>query len=97
MLGTGRPFRAPRLRYLSAGGAPLDPDWKARTEAVFGLTLNNGYGLTETSPGVAATRPHHPRSDVSVGPPLDDVTVTVDAPDEAGVGELIIRSPGVMK
>ncbi|MEO1105814.1 MAG: AMP-binding protein, partial [Pseudomonadota bacterium] len=94
---TGRTFSAPRLRYISAGGAPLDPDWKARTEAIFGLTLNNGYGITEASPGVAATRPAEPRRDVSVGTALPDVTVQVDAPDKEGVGELIITSPGVMK
>ncbi len=90
-------LNAPRLRYLSAGGAPLDPDLKARTEAVFGLTLNNGYGLTETSPGVSATRPEHPRDDVSIGPPLDDVTLWIDEPNAEGVGELIIQSPGIMK
>ncbi|MEM8665070.1 MAG: 3-hydroxyacyl-CoA dehydrogenase NAD-binding domain-containing protein, partial [Pseudomonadota bacterium] len=94
---TGRPFIAPRLRYISAGGAPLDPDWKARTQAVFGLTLNNGYGITEASPGIAATRPAAPRADVSVGTALPDVTVTVAEPDADGVGELIVKSPGVMK
>ena len=97
LANTGRPFRALRLRYISAGGAPLDPDWKARTEAVFGLTLNNGYGLTETSPGIAATRPASPRRDTSLGPALPGVTVTVDAPDEDGIGELIVTSPGMMK
>ena len=94
---TGTTLNAPRLRYLSAGGAPLDPDLKARTEAVFGLTLNNGYGLTETSPGVSATRPESPRDDVSIGPPLDDVTLWIDQPNAEGVGELIIQSPGIMK
>jgi acyl-CoA synthetase (AMP-forming)/AMP-acid ligase II len=94
---TGTALNAPRLRYISAGGAPLDPDLKARTEVVFGLTLNNGYGLTETSPGVSATRPESPREDVSIGPALDDVTLWIDQPNDEGVGELIIESPGVMK
>ncbi|MDJ0824143.1 MAG: AMP-binding protein [Rhodobacter sp.] len=93
---TGAALQAPRLRYISAGGAPLDPDLKARTEAVFGLTLNNGYGITECAPGVAATRPAEPRGDVSVGTAMEDVTLTVDAPDAEGVGEILIRSPGVM-
>lgn len=94
---SGEALNAPHLRYLSAGGAPLDPDLKARTEAVFGLVLNNGYGITECSPTIAATRPEQPRGDVSVGTALWDVTVTVDAPDVDGVGELVVQGPGVMK
>jgi len=94
---TGEALNAPRIRYLSAGGAPLDPDLKARTEATFGVPLNNGYGITECSPTISATRPEDPRDDVSVGPALWDVTVTVDAPGDDGIGELIVQSPGVMK
>ena len=94
---TGGRLVAPRLHYISAGGAPLDPDLKAQTEATFGLALNNGYGITECSPTISATRPDDPRDDVSVGPALWDVTVTVDNPDTHGVGELIVQSPGVMK
>ena len=94
---TGEALNAPRLRYISACGAPLDPDLKARTEAAFGLTLNNGYGITETAPGVAATRPHAPRDDVSVGPALWGVSLTVDDPDADDIGEIVIESPGVMR
>ncbi len=93
---TKRPLDAPRLRYISAGGAPLDPDLKSQTEATFGIPLNNGYGLTETSPGVAGTRPSSPRKDTSVGPPLPDVKITIDAPDTDGIGEILIRGPNVM-
>lgn len=93
----GTPVVAPRLKYLSAGGAPLDPDWKARTEAVFGVPLNNGYGLTETSPSAAATDYRNPPADTSVGGAVPETTLTIDAPNAEGVGELLIRSPGVMK
>jgi acyl-CoA synthetase (AMP-forming)/AMP-acid ligase II len=94
---SGSPFHAPRLRYISAGGAPLDPGLKRQTEAVFGLPLHNGYGITETAPGVAATRPEAPRGDLSVGPPLDGVRIEIADPDENGIGEVLIESPGVMK
>ena len=94
---SGEALNAPRLRYISAGGAPLDPDLKRRTEAAFGLTLNNGYGITEAAPGVAATRPESPRNDVSVGPALWGVSLSIDSPDAGGVGEIVIQSPGVMK
>ena len=94
---TGEVMDAPRLRYLSAGGAPLDPDLKARAETVFGQPLNNGYGITETSPTIAVTRPWAPVSDMSCGPVLPHVAVWVDAPNDEGIGELIIEGPGVMK
>ena len=94
---TGATLNAPHLHYISAGGAPLDPDLKRRVQDEFGLTLNNGYGITEAAPSVAATRPSDPRDDVSCGPPLWGVTLTIDAPNDDGVGEIIIDSPGVMK
>ncbi|WP_424971335.1 class I adenylate-forming enzyme family protein [Dinoroseobacter sp. S76] len=83
---------APNLRYLSAGGAPLDPDWKTRIEARYGLPLHNGYGMTEASPGICATRPASPRADISVGTALRDVDLRL-CPD----GALEVRSPGVMR
>ncbi|MBZ0129736.1 MAG: AMP-binding protein [Rhodobacteraceae bacterium] len=87
----------PRLRLISSGGAPLDPDWKAGIEAFFGLPLHNGYGLTETSPSVSVTRPDRPRTDISVGEVVDGVEVLIDAPDQGGVGEVLIRGPNIMK
>lgn len=97
-----RPFRAPRLRYLSCGGAPLDLDWKRRIEARFGLAVNNGYGLTEASPTISQTLIPEPRQDDSVGPALPGVEVRfvdpqgIDVP-EGEVGELWARGPNVMK
>lgn len=88
---------APGLRYISSGGAPLDPEWKERIETLFGIPLMNGYGLTETSPGVSGTRIYAPRNDVSVGEVLDDVDCVIDDPDDEGVGELLIRGPNIMK
>lgn len=94
-------LQAPKLRYLSAGGAPLDVDWKRKIEAFFGLTLHNGYGMTETSPGISATIPGHTRSDDSAGPPLPGLDVRLMPPpgrDELkdGVGEIVVKGPNVM-
>ena len=33
----GAPLDAPALRLIGTGGAPLDPGWKARIEARFGV------------------------------------------------------------
>ena len=94
-------LQAPKLRYLSAGGAPLDVDWKRKIEAFFGLTLHNGYGMTETSPGISATIPGHTRSDDSAGPPLPGLDVRLKPPPgqdalKEGVGEIVVKGPNVM-
>lgn len=91
-----------RLRYLSAGGSPLDPAIKADTEALFGLPLHNGYGLTESAPTIAQTRIDSPRADCSVGPALPGVEIRIVGTDgrdvpAGAVGELWSRGPGVMK
>jgi len=90
-------LKAPRLRHVAAGGAPLDPDLKLRVQQVFGLPLNNGYGLTETSPTIAVTQNQAPRDDLSVGPVLPNIAVKIDAPNDAGIGEILIRGRCVMK
>jgi long-chain acyl-CoA synthetase len=99
---TGSSVEAPRLRFLSAGGSPLDPAIKAETEALFGRVLNNGYGLTESGPTICQTRLDAPRTDCSVGHALPGVEVRIvgedgkDVPD-GQVGELWSRGPGTMK
>jgi long-chain acyl-CoA synthetase len=89
------------LRVISAAGAPLDPATKAAAERLFGITLHNGYGITECSPTIAQTRLDRPRRDCSVGPIWPGVEVElVDAsgkPVSAGdVGELRVRGPNLM-
>ena len=44
------------LRYVSSGAAPLDPTWKRKAEAFYGVAIQNGYGMTETTAGTSATR-----------------------------------------
>jgi len=94
---TGTALKAPRLRLIGTGGAPLDPGWKARIEARFGLVLNNGYGLTEAGPGISSTSLGPPRNDSSVGPAYPDCEIRIDNPASDGVGELLVRGPNVMK
>ena len=90
------------LRVIAAAGAPLDPTIKAATEALFGMPLNNGYGITECAPSISQTRLDRPRQDCSVGPAWPGVEVKLVGPDGApvppgDVGELHVRGPGVMK
>ena len=98
---TGRAAVAPRVRFLYAGGAPLDAQLKADVEALFGQPLHNGYGLTETSPTVSQTRLDAPRADLSIGPPVPGIEIRiVDAKGRAvapgATGELHVRGPNVM-
>lgn len=94
---TGERLEAPRLRFIGTGGAPLDPGLKARVEAVFGLPLCNGYGLTETAPSVSSTHPDDPRDDTSVGVPYPWIEVRIAEPDGEGIGEIQVRGRNVMK
>ncbi|MEO9903466.1 AMP-binding protein [Nisaea sp.] len=99
----GAPLPAPKLRYLSAGGAPLDLAIKANVEAMWKQPLHNGYGLTETAPTVTTTRMHAPAKDETVGPAIPGVEFRIADRDTGQpkqideVGEIWIRGPNVMK
>lgn len=93
----GEDLNAPSLISMMTGGAPLDPGLKARVERVFGLPLNNGYGLTETSPSIAATHNDQPRADVGVGKPYSWIEVRLWDQNADGIGEIQVRGQNVMK
>jgi acyl-CoA synthetase (AMP-forming)/AMP-acid ligase II len=93
---------ASQLRFIYAGGSPLDPSLKLQVEQLLGLPLHNGYGMTESSPTISQTRLDAPRSDTSVGTPIPGVEVRIVDADGADVvpgdaGELWVHGPNVMK
>lgn len=96
---TGQPLRAPHLRVAQSGGAPLTLPLKQAFEQAFGLTLQNGYGMTESAPSICQTRMEAPRADCSVGPAIPGIEIRLHGaegnPD--GAGELWVRGPNVMK
>jgi acyl-CoA synthetase (AMP-forming)/AMP-acid ligase II len=99
--GIGR-LRDHALRVIAAAGAPLDPATKEAAEALFGIPLNNGYGITECAPSISQTRLDRPRTDCSVGPVWPGVEIKLVGADGAPVapgevGELRVRGPGLMK
>ncbi|WP_419597132.1 AMP-dependent synthetase/ligase [Thiolapillus sp.] len=78
-----------RPRFTVCGGAALSPD-VARMFIGLGIPVTQGYGLTETSPIIAAN-PLESNIPASVGLPLPGVEVKIS--DE---GELLTRSPSIM-
>jgi acyl-CoA synthetase (AMP-forming)/AMP-acid ligase II len=90
------------LRYVSSGGAPLDPVWKREAEAFYGLALQNGYGLTESAAGVCLTVNKLGDPDISAGRPMQGCILKLDmhsvgAEPDKGIGEILIGGPQVMK
>lgn len=88
-----RPIRARlggRLRLAVVGGAPLDPVL-AKVFIGLGLTVLQGYGMTEASP-VVSVNVEADNDPESVGPPLPGVEVRLGEG-----GELLVRGGNVMQ
>jgi len=79
-----------RLRFAVSGGAPLRRDLGEFFLSV-GLQIFEGYGLTESSPVLAANSPGHARFG-TVGKVYPGVELRI-APD----GEILARGPGIMQ
>jgi long-chain acyl-CoA synthetase len=78
-----------RLRLAITGGAAMPPE-VAKTFIGLGLSIIQGYGLTEASP-IVSGNPVDDNEPASVGIPLPGVEVRIGAQDE-----LLTRSPSVM-
>jgi long-chain acyl-CoA synthetase len=83
------------LRVLASGGAALSPEIN-RFFNELGITLIQGYGLTETSPVVSVNSVTDNCYD-SVGRPLRGVEVRIDAVNNEGIGEILVRGEIVMQ
>jgi long-chain acyl-CoA synthetase len=78
-----------------SGGAALDPAIAKGLEKL-GLTLFQGYGITETSPIISAESSGRTRMG-TVGHILPGIEVRIDTPNEEMVGEILVRGPNVMQ
>ena len=79
-----------------SGAAPLSTDLRDRFTAHTGLTVEQGYGLTEAGPGVTATIGTDALGHGHVGRPLPGVEVRIgDGTEPTEPGEIWIRGANV--
>ena len=83
-----------KLELVICGGAKLDEEI-IRTFDSLGITILNGYGITECAPLISANRNKY-RKPGSVGTPILACRVKIDNPDENGEGEICVKGPNVM-
>lgn len=92
----------PRLRLAVSGGASLPVELLHAAERELGVTVLEGYGLSETSPVACFNPPDRPRKPGSIGLPVLGVELRLVGTDggvvgPGEVGELAIRGENVMK
>lgn len=82
------------LRTILYGAAPMDKDTILGYHNL-GISSTQGYGLTETSPVIAAEADDRKRPG-SVGLVLDNLEVKIEEPNQEGIGEIFVKGPSVM-
>lgn len=85
---------APNLKLMVSAAAPIDKKIIELFSSL-GILFFQGYGLTETAPLVAVNTEDNLKAG-TVGPPGYNIEVTVNNPDENGMGELWVRGENVM-
>ncbi|MFX1236893.1 MAG: AMP-dependent synthetase/ligase [Promethearchaeota archaeon] len=93
-----RGFFGGRLRLSSTGGATMNPEI-AQFFIDIGIPTYDGYGMTETSPGITSNCPTANKLG-TVGRPYENVTVIIDKSqvgEDSKDGEIICYGPNVMQ
>ena len=91
-----------RLRYVIAGGMPLEKTVSDEWQALTGNVIVEGYGLTEASPLVCVNHMYTAAYNGTIGYPMPGTDVTLRDDNGALVppgepGEMWIRGPQVMQ
>lgn len=98
--GASGRIRAPRLKQILAGGAPVDPALREAAARAFGMPLSTGYAATEFSP-IATTPPGETPNPGAAGHVWPGNELRLVGPDGAevpdgAVGEVQCRGPNAM-
>ena len=105
LLGEARGFPSSAtasLRVCVSGGASLPVQVLTDFEKMFGATILEGYGLSETSPVASFNHLHRERKPGSIGTPVEGVEMRIvdlvghEVP-QGELGEIQIRGHNVMK
>ena len=83
-----------KLDHLVCGGAPINQDIIDFFDGI-GVTILNGYGITECSPLISVNHSYR-IVDGSVGFAIDGDEIRIDEPNEDGEGEICVKGPNVM-
>lgn len=83
-----------KARVFVAGGAALDPEAEKGFNDL-GFAMYQGYGLTESSPVIAAEDDKYRRLG-SIGKAFPSLDVKVVEPNEEGIGELVVKGSSIM-
>ena len=83
-----------KVKMIITGGAPVNPDILHFFQSI-GISVLNGYGITECAPLIAVNRSNNVVAG-SVGNVIDMDTVVIDEPNEDGEGEILVKGPNVM-
>lgn len=82
------------IKTIVTGGAPINQDIVEFFEGM-GISVLNGYGITECAPLISVNRSRHVVKG-SVGTVLDMDDVKIIDPNEDGEGEICVKGPNVM-
>ncbi|ROH93265.1 long-chain-fatty-acid--CoA ligase [Stagnimonas aquatica] len=90
------------LKFTVGGGAAVQQAVAGKWREVTGRGLTEGYGLSETSPGVCFGPLHQPDWNGTIGLPLPSTDVSLRDDDHQPVpvgvpGELCVKGPQVMR
>ena len=84
-----------RLRFMIVGGAPC-PKHVLEGFRALGITMLEGYGLTECAPVVSIAGPKCARIG-TIGAKIANIEIRLAEQNEQGVGELQVKGPITMK
>ncbi len=92
------------LKYCASGGAPLPVEILHKFRELTGISISEGWGMTETSPSGTFTPVRGTRKDGSCGIPVPHCVIRIiDVGDPTKTvplgerGEIAIKGPNVMK